>query len=83
MIRANEAVAGIIDDQQVIRSRMFNELSDLHGEFGERVRATGYTPGLGTIIETLTEDLLQGSQVWLDSQIIFPSQKEDRDVCVY
>jgi hypothetical protein len=61
---------------------MFNELSDLHSELGEGVWATGYAPVLGTVIETLTEDLLQGHQVWLDSQIIFPSEKEDRDVCI-
>lgn len=74
MIRANEAVACVIDDQEVIRSCEFNEWSHLHGELGDWVRATGYAPRLGTVIETLTEDLLKGQQVWLDGQIVFPSQ---------
>jgi hypothetical protein len=62
---------------------MFNELTDLHAELGEGVRATGYAPGLGTVIETLAEDLLKGHQVWLDAQIVFPSQEKDRDACIY
>jgi hypothetical protein len=82
MIRANEAVARVIDDQEVIRSCEFNEWSHLHGELGDWVRATGYAPRLGTVIETLAEDLLKGHQVWLDAQIVFPSQEEYRDACI-
>lgn len=82
MIRTNEAVSSVVDDQKMIRSRMFNELCHLHGELGDWVRATGYAPRLGTVIESLTEDLLEGHQVWLDAQIIFPSQEEDRYACI-
>ena len=83
MIRANEAVARVIDDQEVIRSCEFNEWSHLHGELGDWVRASGYAPRLGTVIETLPEDLLKGQQVWLDAQIVFPSQQKDRNACIY
>lgn len=83
MIRTNEAIAGVVNDQEVIGSRMFNELCHLHGELGDRVRATWYAPRLGTVIETLAEDLLKGHQVWLDAQIVFPSQEKDRDACIY
>jgi len=82
MIRTNKAIASIIDDQKVIRSRMFNELCHLHSELGDWVRTTGYAPRLGTIIETFAEDLLEGCKVLLDAQIVFPSQQEDRDVCI-
>ena len=61
---------------------MLNELCHLHGELGDWIWATGYAPRLGTIVETFSEDLLEGHQVWLDAQIVFPSQEEDRDVCI-
>lgn len=82
VVRTNEAIAGVVDDQKVIRSCMFKELCHLHGELGDWVRAGGYAPGLGTIIETLAKDLLESHQVWLDGQIVFPSQEEDRDACI-
>lgn len=82
MIRTNEAIASIIDDQKMIGSRMLNELCHLHSELGDWVRAARYTPRLGTIVETFAEDLLECHQVWLNAQIVFPSQEEDRDVCV-
>jgi hypothetical protein len=83
MIRANEAVARIVDDQEVIRPCEFNKWGHLHGELRDWVRATWYAPRLGTVIETLAEDLLKSHQVWLDGQIVFPSQQEDRDTCIY
>ena len=58
-------------------------LCHLHCELNARVWATGYTPRLGSIIEALAKDLLELQKVLLVTQIIFPSQKEYRDTCVW
>lgn len=75
MIRANETVAGIIHNPEMVLSCIFKVLSHLQGEFHARVRTAGYRPRLRTIVEALAEELFKLQQILLDSQVVFPSQK--------
>ena len=59
MIRANKAIASIIYYEEVIGASILNVLSHLHRELDARVWATRYAPRLCSVVEPLTENLLE------------------------
>ena len=83
MVRANKAVTRVINYQEVIRSSIFDMLCHLHRELNAGVGAAGYTPGFGSKIESLAKDFLELQKVLLIAQVVFPSQKEHRDTCIW
>ena len=76
MVSANKTVTSIVNDQQMVGSSIFDMLCHLHCEFNTGIRATGYTPRLGSIIEAFAEDLLELQKVLLVHSNHLPIVKE-------
>lgn len=74
-VLTNIAVAGIVDDKQVIASCMLNEGCHLYAQLDAGVRNGGYGPFVGVVVVSLAKDLFKGKEIVLGGGILFPSQQ--------
>lgn len=78
-IGADKAVARVVDDEELVGTRVLEKRRHLHAELYARVAHGGDLPCLGTISIVYLEDLLQTPNVFACGRVILPAQEEHRD----
>lgn len=75
LIDPKEAMAGVVDDQEMTRTIVFEERPNAQSQLSICVGATRDVPPLGVVVVKVMEESLQMCQFILDSQIfILPAQ---------
>jgi len=70
-------MAGIIYDQKMVGTGVFEKGSDLSAQLDARVRYRGNRPPVGVVIVPLVEHLLQPDHVMFYRFVLLPPQHQD------